>query len=392
MDILAGVKPEEIVVKPLRPYCDIVCDFFNDWSRLMRSHPEGRRLGDVVSFAFFCRKGNLERLREEAHIEDLRMGRGLCFHIAPSNIPVNFAFSYAFGLLAGNANIVRVSSKAFSQVDIICDTLNKLFEDDRYEAIRRMTSIVRYDHDSEITDRLSGMCDIRLIWGGDETIAAIRRSILKPGSTEITFADRYSIAVIDGKTVRSASEEELEKLAGEFYNDTYMMDQNACSSPQMIYWIGAEKADKDRFWDAVSQTIEGYDVSEFIASEKYTMLCDDAIVQQGVGRLKKYQNKLYVVDIPANADVDMLDGCHGKYGLFCEQEIDGILEILDSIDRKVQTCTYYGVDARGLAEQVLDQGVTGIDRIVPIGKALDIGVYWDGYDLVRQMSRRIEVV
>jgi hypothetical protein len=33
----------------------------------------------------------------------------------------------------------------------------------------------------------------------------------------------------------------------------------------------------------------------------------------------------------------------------------------------------------------------GVDRIVPIGTALDIGIYWDGYDLIRTLSRVILV-
>jgi hypothetical protein len=33
----------------------------------------------------------------------------------------------------------------------------------------------------------------------------------------------------------------------------------------------------------------------------------------------------------------------------------------------------------------------GIDRIVPIGKTLDFSLNWDGYDLINQMSRIIEI-
>jgi hypothetical protein len=36
---------------------------------------------------------------------------------------------------------------------------------------------------------------------------------------------------------------------------------------------------------------------------------------------------------------------------------------------------------------VVSNGLSGIDRIVPVGKALDMGVIWDGYDLIRTMSR-----
>ena len=62
----------------------------------------------MVAFGFFCRRANLEALAREYEgaVSD-RLGRGISFHIAPSNVPVNFAYSLAAGLLAGNACVVK---------------------------------------------------------------------------------------------------------------------------------------------------------------------------------------------------------------------------------------------------------------------------------------------
>ncbi len=54
----------------------------------------------------------------------------MALHIAPSNVPVNFAVSFTSALLAGNASVVRVSNKEFVQVDIIADALNALYPED----------------------------------------------------------------------------------------------------------------------------------------------------------------------------------------------------------------------------------------------------------------------
>ena len=35
--------------------------------------------------------------------------------------------------------------------------------------------------------------------------------------------------------------------------------------------------------------------------------------------------------------------------------------------------------------------LSGVDRIVPIGTALDIGPIWDGYDIIKILSREIEI-
>ena len=34
----------------------------------------------------------------------------------------------------------------------------------------------------------------------------------------------------------------------------------------------------------------------------------------------------------------------------------------------------------------------GVDRIVPIGRTMDFSLMWDGYDLIRSMSRRIDAL
>lgn len=58
---------------------------------------------------------------------------------------------------------------------------------------------------------------------------------------------------------------------------------------------------------------------------------------------------------------------------------------------KFQTITQFGVDVPVLREQIIAHHLRGIDRIVPVGKAMDIGVAWDGYDLVRLLSRQIAI-
>lgn len=79
----------------------------------------GKEYFDIATFRFWRRKSAL--LREKEKYDDLsfRLGKGIVFHSTPSNVPVNFSFSFASGLLAGNANIVRLPAKDFDQVKII---------------------------------------------------------------------------------------------------------------------------------------------------------------------------------------------------------------------------------------------------------------------------------
>ena len=40
---------------------------------------------------------------------------------------------------------------------------------------------------------------------------------------------------------------------------------------------------------------------------------------------------------------------------------------------------------------VLRNNLLGIDRVVPIGKALDINLIWDGYNVIDSLSRVISL-
>ena len=55
----------------------------------------------------------------------------------------------------------------------------------------------------------------------------------------------------------------------------------------------------------------------------------------------------------------------------------------------MQSLIYYGENPDILRKIVVDNELRGIDRIVPVGKAMDIGPIWDGYDILEMLSRII---
>lgn len=380
--------------KPLQPYDNIICEFLAELSRKLQRDKEALQYPDILSFAFFCRKANIKRMKMEFEDGRFRMGKGIVLHIAPSNVPINFAFSYVFGLLAGNANIVRVSStKKFSQTDIVCRVLNELLEDERFQVIKEKTAIVSYERNKETTDALSLMSNARVIWGGNATIEEIRRSPISSRCTEITFADRFSFGIIGAQSVLEASNDEVRKLAENFYNDTYLMDQNACSTPHLIIWDAnnCEKVEqaKKRFWENVYIIAQKYDLADIKVSDKYVMACEYAVSFPEIEQLYKHDNLLYVCKLksmPQN-----MTHLRGKFGLFFEYELKDINELVGTINESVQTCVYYGIDKEILKKFIIDNGITGIDRIVPFGESLNIGTFWDGYNIISDLSRIINI-
>ncbi len=394
-DVIYLAGSEEVIVRPVVPFDQEVCEFLETLSKEILRDAALKAYTDVVSFAFWIRKGNMQKqkeLYEESNgLEKCRIGKGLIFHIAPSNVPINFAYSFVFGLLAGNSNIVRVSSKNFPQAALLCKKVQEVMNREEYASIKQSNAIIKYERNKEITDYFSSVCDIRVIWGGDLTIEDIRKSPMKARSKEIVFADRYSFGIICPDAILEMSEKERGHLAEQFYNDTYLMDQNACSTPHFILWKSddADKVKKAQqyFWSSVYETAKKYDLADIKASDKYTDLCLFAVRAEENCKVKRYGNLLYVVDLEKIPEE--MTNLRGRFGMFYQCRIENLREIRAGITEKVQTVAVVGVNKQEIWNFVMENHLTGIDRIVPFGSTLDIGLVWDGYDLVSEMSRII---
>lgn len=376
------------------PFADDVIEAMNALSAALLKDKRSRQYPDVVTFAFFIRKSNLITLKNNSQLytlnSQLRLGRGLIFHIAPSNVPINFGYSMVSGLLAGNNNIVRVSQKEFPQVDLIAELMNDVYEQGIADALGRV-ALVKYDRsDTAATDYFSSICNVRVIWGGDATIAKIRESAIPARSFDVCFADRYSIAVINADQL--VGETDMAKLADGFYNDTYLFDQNACSAPHLIVWTGCEeniRQSKKLFWDVVHAVVEKkYQFQPVMAVDKQTALFRQAVVMD-ITQCDDEDNLLRRVELK---ELDSrIDECRCTCGYFTEYTAASLDELDKIIKNKYQTLAYYGFERSELEQFVLKNRLAGIDRIVPIGHTTDFDLVWDGYDLINTLSRVVRV-
>ncbi len=386
---------EDICNKPLVVFDEEVVQFLGDLSAEILKSPLARQYPDLSAFAFYARKANLQKLKEELNLESGRLGRGLCFHVTPANIPINYAFSWMFSLLAGNANVVRLPSKPFPQVDALLSVIQANLA--RHPKLGMRNVFVRYPRtDNETTAAYCQMADCRMIWGGDRTIAVIKALPARPRCVDICFADRYSVALINADAVVAADDAQMTRLVEGFYNDTYLMDQNACSSPQVILWEGGklgsgevEKA-RERFWTTVEDVAKKkYVLQDAVAVDKYTLFCEEAVGNDNIQSVTRKGNLLYCVELKS-LPPDIVSH-RGKAGFFFEYALKSRDELFAVVTEKFQTITQFGIDAAELRRQVVENGLRGIDRIVPIGQAMNIGVVWDGCDLVRSLSRIVNV-
>lgn len=374
--------PELCAWKPFDERAVIFCDKL---SKILLKNNNSQRYPDLVSLAFWLRKSNIRKISQKyLELED-HIGKGLVFHIAPGNVALSFAYSLATGLLTGNTNIIRLPSRNFEQSSIFCEALQEALSDEP-EVAQRMC-LVKYHHDKAITDLFSSKCHTRIIWGGDDTINAIRQSPIPPRATEITFANRFSICLINAE--KYLTDFDKKKTAHEFYIDTYLSDQNACSSPRIIFWLGSKVSEaKEVFWNALCDEISGYNIAPVTTVNKLLTFCKFA-AENECGLIMEPDCRLMRIEVES-LNVEVLNNI-GNSGYFYEVDISDINEILPICTWELQTLSYIGFDGEPLREFILLNAPDGVDRIVPVGRAMDFSFVWDGRDIVREMTRKIVV-
>jgi len=105
--------------------------------------------------------------------------------------------------------------------------------------------------------------------------------------------------------------------------------------------------------------------------------------------LKTFKNNLYIVD--PSRDVKKIENFRGVSGTFFQKNINQINDLKNFISKKCQTVSYFGFTKKQLELFILNNNLLGIDRLVPIGKALGIDIIWDGYEVLKSLSRSVSL-
>ncbi len=381
------VEAEMKNAPPLPIFSEEARAFLSALSARILADAEAKAYSDVVTLGFWCRPASIHRMQHNYDSEENRLGRGIVFHVAPSNVAVNFAYSCIAAFLAGCASIVRLPSKDFPQVALLCRLFSETLAE--FPALVPYFIFVRYGHEQDVNEHYTRMAQTRVIWGGDATIGEIRRAPLAPRANEITFADRHSLAVIDAPAYLAAGDKA--RIAQDFYNDTYLSDQNACTAPHFIIWVGAEVAEaQEVFWTTLYGLVRTrYTLQAVQTVDKLTQVyrlgaCFEA------RQIEMPDNLITRVCVAQLTE--KLSAYRAGSGFFIEYDAKELSEIRPLCGISCQTLSYYGVDRDSLLQEILAMRPAGVDRIVPIGQTMDFALVWDGVDLIRTMSRAITAV
>jgi hypothetical protein len=382
-------KNKRFNINVSEPFNNQSIDFLSDFSKELKKEKKIYKFPDLIYLVFWTSYKKIGEAKKKFLSRNIRLGRGLIFHICPSNVPTNFIYSFFFGLLSGNSNIVKVPSKAFSEKNIILSTINKLFKKKKYLGLKNSNFFIQYDEKIKNTQKISSICDGRVIWGGDKTINEVRKIWMPERAIELTFADRYSLSILNLNKFKKIKNHEIKLIAKKFFYDSYMMNQSACNSPHFVFWVGKKNNNlQQKFWKELNYIAEQkFILDESMVLNKYSNLIKNMIDQKNFQNIKLFKNNLYVVN--PNKNIKNIENIRGISGMFFQKNIASIIELKKFITKKCQTVTYFGLNKKQIESFVLKNNLFGIDRVVPVGKALDINLVWDGYDVIDSLSRTI---
>lgn len=392
INVLAPSSSEFLCItqhSPLAPFNASSVNFIKQLSSLLLNVnntevASERVASDLVALGFWLRPANINNMRQNFAIEYAKP-LGVVSHFTPANVDTMFVYSWICSLLMGNNNVVRVATKNTPAADLLMTLINQLLCMPEHEEIANRNQFVTYDRSSRYSQDISTVSDARVIWGGDDSVMSIRSLTTKPRCRDISFADRYSAALID--VSGGFNDAEVTAVAKALWKDTQPFGQQACSSPRVIFWIGD---------DALLHQllVEINNLARQTASE-ITRTNNHLVNQQLVKTTNPDNSVLFSDNITALAVENLSEQIlqwHTGEGIFYVLKIDTENDIATHADAKLQTLSYWGVDKAALLKLSANPSISGIDRIVPIGRALDFSPVWDGFDLFSQLTRKITLI
>lgn len=371
----------------------LIVDFSNHVSKAIIKNKLINRIPAYVALAYWLRKSNIDRIISEnknySQNKNISLSPlGIVFHVCPSNVDTMFIYSLFVSLIAGNKNILRISSRNEDQNLLTLLSIFNAILNQEFHVLKDYITVVRYERNDNINKYISSKVDGRIIWGGDETIKSFKQLVDNPRSKDLVFADRQSFSLIKTAVFNNLDQNGKKNLVHKFFNDSYSFDQKGCSSPQIIItWGNPEHYEKFKkeFYIILENIVSKnyvYDPAS-LASLKMNQLANDAID----GAISSYYgpNKNLVFAEMATKTLNN-HSCGGGY--FYTKNIEEVNDLFFITSKKIQTLAYFGLSESDKKAILKISNGKGLERIVPVGEALNFDYIWDGYNLIDELTTK----
>ena len=362
------------------PFNEKILKTFEKISKRILSDKKLIEKKDIFTFGFWCRRKNLEILKKRFCKSDKIFGVGLVFHVPPANIPVLPLYSLAFGTLTGNSNLIRIPKK---NIGYLNQVISLIYEEFKSNNFHKNNLFISYDRENIISEAISSYSDVRMIWGGDNTIRSFKRFKTKTNCKDLMFGDKYSLAILH---LKNKDKNKIKDITKNFYNDTFIVDQNACSSPSIIFWYKTNENKISLFWDQLNKLVKSkYRLSFGLSSKRFEYLNDLLMNYTNISLQEDKKKIFFRIKINSNYN---LKNFKGFAGIFFEKKINSLKDFNKFLNKKMQTLSFYGLNQNDLIK--INKEVSknkSVDRIIELGRTLEIDFIWDGKNIFKSLTK-----
>ncbi|MGA9978333.1 MAG: acyl-CoA reductase [Candidatus Sulfotelmatobacter sp.] len=315
---------------------------------------------------------------------------GLVGHWPAGNVEIQPILSMTCALLGGNAALVRIPS---GLVDLTRRLMAKLVQRDRDELLARRIFMAAFAHDrQDLQEAMARVVDGAMIWGGQEAVLQIRGLPFPHWARVAVFGPRMSVAALDAGTWNNASEQE--SWCRRIARDVWQFEQQACSSPQVLFLEKCAGHSTAQFLSMLRRAFE----TENQAHPRQTIpgALASAICQARASWLLADTSHQAV--FPKSPDWTLLFGAGAEIPeptqgrTLTVLEVDNLHDPISRFDGNVQTLGLGMADPEKEKKLSDVAGKRGVDRIVKLGRMHVFSSPWDGVDLVRPMVRMVRHV
>jgi hypothetical protein len=410
--IQAAQSPAEIsdAASELRAYIanhpitpNEVMGIFESWAKSL----DARHLNEVPGIVFlriWLRRGTLEPIvlrelgansldggwDEYGRAQCRAFPLGIVGHWPAGNIEIQPILSMTCALLGGNGALVRIPR---GLVDVTRTLIEKLEQADPGGRLTRRIFMAAFDHRREdLHEAMARAVDGAMIWGGKESVLQVRSLPFPHWAKLAVFGPRISVAAMDAEAWSNPDQQAAwcQRLA----RDVWQFDQQACSSPQVLFLEKGPGPTTDSFLAALQRAFE-------TENRAYPRRTIPASLTSAITRARA----AWLLDDPSRQAVfsmgpdwtllmgqgsDLPEPVQGK--TLTVLEADSLMDVVSKFDGNVQTLGLGLANPEKENALALLAGQRGVDRIVKLGRMHTFVPPWDGVDLIRPMVRMVRYV
>jgi len=315
---------------------------------------------------------------------------GVVGHWPAGNVEIQPILSMTCALLGGNVALVRIPT---GLVDLTQHLMEKLVESDPQELLTRRIFMAAFDHGRlDLQEAMARSVDGAMIWGGEEAVLQVRALPFPHWARLAVFGPRISIAAMDADAWCDPVQQQ--RWCQRIARDVWQFDQQACSSPQVLFLEKKAGHSTDEFVSALQLAFE----TENHAHPRKTIAgaLTSSICQLRASWL--FKDPAHRAFFPKAPDWTLLLGSgadipqpvQGK--TLTVLEVDDLADPISKFDGNVQTLGLGIADSEKEEKLTLLAGKKGVDRIVKLGQMHVFVSPWDGMDLIRPMVRMVRHV